>query len=121
MIAYLTYQQFVRVAAVVIVALTAVVAVIHSRSGREAAILAPLEPGEADALVHELARCRTVTPNDVLVLEACRRMWAANRQHFFVPSKSPQSPARPAPDAPAGFVKSQERVLPPEVDQSRTR
>ena len=121
MSSYLTSQQFLRVAAVVSVTLAAAVAVIQSRRGEEAAVLAPFEAGEADALVRELARCRTVTPDDALVLEACRRLWAENRQHFFVSTKSPQLQAPPAPDAPAGFVKSQERVTPPEIDQSGTR
>jgi conjugative transfer region protein TrbK len=121
MSSYLTSQQFLRVAAVVFVTLAAAVAVIQSRRGEEAAVLAPFEAGEADALVRELARCRTVTPDDALVLEACRRLWAENRQHFFVSTKSPQLPAPPAPDAPAGFVKSQERVTPSEIDQSGTR
>jgi conjugative transfer region protein TrbK len=120
MSSYLTSQQFLRVAAVVFVTLAAAVAVIQSRRGEEATVLAPFEAGEADALVRELARCRTVTPDDALVLEACRRLWAENRQHFFVSTKSPQLPAAPAPDAPAGFVKSQ-RVTPSEIDQSGTR
>ena len=121
MSSYLTSQQFLRVAAVVFVTFAAAVAVIQSRRGEEAAVLAPFEAGEADALVRELARCRTVTPDDALVLEACRRLWAENRQHFFVSTKSPQLPAPPTPDAPAGFVKSQERVTPSEIDQSGTR
>jgi hypothetical protein len=40
-----------------------------------------------------------------MVLEACGRLWAKNRQHFFVSTKSPQLQAPPAPDAPAGFEK----------------
>jgi conjugative transfer region protein TrbK len=118
---HLTFQQSLRVAAVVIVVLAALVAVIQSRRSEDVAILAPFGPGEADALVTELARCRTVTSDDPLVLEACRRIWAENRQHFFASMKSPQLPAPPAPDAPAGFVKSQERVTPSEIDQSGTR
>jgi len=121
MSSYLTSQQFLRGAAVVFVMLAAAVAVIQSRRSDDVAVLAPLGRDEADALVSELARCRTVTSNEAIVLEACRRLWAENRQHFFVPSKSPQLPAPPAPDAPAGFVKSQERIQPSEIDQSRTR
>jgi len=121
MSSYLTFQQFLRVAAVVIVTLAAAVAVIQSRRDEDVAVLAPLGPGEADALVTELARCRTVTPDDAVVLEACRRIWTENRQHFFVPTKSPQLPASSAPDVPAGFMKSQERIQPGEIDQSGTR
>jgi conjugative transfer region protein TrbK len=118
---YLTSQQFLRILAVAFVTLAAAVAVIQSRPSENAAVLAPFEAGEADALVRELARCRTVTSDDPLVLEACRRIWAENRQHFFVSTKSSQLPDPPAPNVPAGFMKSQERIQPSEIDQSGTR
>ncbi len=122
MSSYLTSQQFLRVAAVVFVMLAAAVAVIQSRRGEDAAaVLAPLERGEADPLVSELARRRTVTSDDTAGLDACRRIWAENRQHFFVSTKSPQLPAPPAPNAPAELMKSQEQVRPHEVDQGRAR
>jgi conjugative transfer region protein TrbK len=120
MSSYPTSQQFLRVAAVVFVTLAAAVAVIQSRRGEEAAVLAPFEAGEADALVRELARCRTVTPDGALVLEACRRLWAENREHFFVSTKSRQLPDPPA-SAPAALIKSQDRILPGEIDQKGTR
>ena len=109
MSSHLTSQQFLRVAAVVFVMLAAAVAVIQSRRGREAAVLAPLGSGEADPLVGELARCRTITSDDIAVLDACRRIWAENRQHFFISTKSPPPPAAPAPDAPAEPIKNQVR------------
>ena len=118
---FLTSQQFLRVAAVVFVTLAAAVAVIQSRRGEDAAVLAPLGRGEADALVSELARCRTVTSDDSAGLYACRRIWAENRQHFFVSTESPQLPAPPAANGSAGLVKSQDRVPPHEIDQGRTR
>jgi conjugative transfer region protein TrbK len=116
-----TSQQFLRIAAVIFVALAAAAAVIQSRSGEDAAVLMPLERGDADALVSELARCRTITPDDTAVLESCRRIWAENRQHFFLSSKSPQLPAALAPGAPAVLVKGQDRVPPSGVDQGRVR
>jgi conjugative transfer region protein TrbK len=118
---YLTSQHFLRLAAVVFVTLIAVVAVIQSRGGEDAAVLAPMERGEADALVSELAHCRTITPDDIAGLDACRRIWAENRQHFFVSAKSPQLPNPAAPNAPAGLTKSQDQVPPYEVDNGRTR
>ena len=121
MSSHLTSQQFLRVAAVVFVMLAAAVAVIQSRRGREATVLAPLGSGEADPLVGELARCRTITSDDTAVLDACRRIWAENRQHFFISTKSPPPPAAPAPDAPAVPVKGQDRVPPYGVDQGRAR
>jgi conjugative transfer region protein TrbK len=121
MSSYLTSKQFVRGAAVVFVILAAAVAVVQSLRGGEATVLAPLGRGEADALVSELARCRTITSDDALVLEACRRIWAENRQHFFVPTKSRQLPDPPAPNAPAGVTKSQERIPSRVFEQSRTQ
>jgi len=119
--ASLTAQQFLRIAAVIFVALATAAAVIQSQRGEEAAVLMPLGQGEADTLVSELARCRTVTPNDTAVLESCRRIWAENRQHFFLSAKSPQLPTALAPDAPAVPVKGQDQVPPYGVDQGRAR
>jgi len=118
---YLTSQQFLRVAAVVFVTLAAAVAVIQSRRSEDAVVLAPVGRGEADPLLGELSRCRTITPDETAGLDACRRMWAENRQHFFISTRSPQLPVPPAPNAPAGLTKRQEQVLPQEVDQGRTQ
>lgn len=107
--ASLTSRQFLRIAAVVFVALAAAVAVIQSRRGEDAAVLTPLDRGEADALVSELARCRTITPDDTAVLESCPRTWAENRQHFFLSTKSPPPPTAAVRDAPAEPIKSQVR------------
>jgi conjugative transfer region protein TrbK len=118
---HLTSQQFLRVAAVVFVILAAAIAVIQGRRGEDATVVAPMGAGEADAVVRELARCRTIAPDDTAGLDACRRIWAENRQRFFVPTDSSQSPAPPAANAPAERTKSQERVPPQKVDQGRTR
>jgi conjugative transfer region protein TrbK len=115
----LTSQQYLRIAAVFFVALAAAVSVIQGRRGEDAAVLTPLERGDADALVSELARCRTITPNDTAVLEACRRIWAENRQRFFLSIKSPQPPTAPARDAPAAPIKSEARSSLDAVDQGR--
>jgi conjugative transfer region protein TrbK len=120
MSSYLNSQQFLRVAAVGFVTLAVAVAVILSRRGDDAAVLAPMERGDADALVGELARCRTITSDDTAGLDACRRIWAENRQRFFASTKS-QLPVPPAPDGPAVLLKSQERVPPLEVEQGRIR
>ena len=103
----------------VFVTLVVAITVIQGRPSENAAVPTRLEPGQADALVGELARCRTVTSDDATVLEACRRLWAENRQHFFASTKSPQLPDPPALVAPDGLVKSQERI--PEIKQNGTR
>jgi conjugative transfer region protein TrbK len=121
MSSYLTSQQFLRIAAVLFVMLTAAVGVIQSRRGEDAAVLAPMERGEADDHFTELSRCRTITPDDTAGLDACRRMWAENRQHFFVSTRSPQLPPPPAREASAGLIKSHEQAPPHEVDQGRAR
>jgi conjugative transfer region protein TrbK len=115
---HITPQQWVRIAAVGFVVFAATVAVIHSRRGEDAGIIVPFEREQADALATELARCRTITPDETVVLENCRRAWASNRKHFFAPAKSMQIQA-PAPRAAAG-PKRQDRVTPVEV-QSETR
>ncbi len=115
---YLISQQFVRVAAVVFVTLAAAIAVIQSRRGEDPTIIAPLGPREADVLVGDLARCRTITSDDTAALDACRRAWAENRQRFFT-TKLPQLPAAPAPNTPGVIMKNQHP--PHEVEQGRAR
>ena len=117
---YLTSQQFFRLGAVAFVTLVVAITVIQSRPSEDAAVLTRLEPDQADALVRELARCRTVTPDDASVLEACRLLWAENRRHFFASTRSQQLPVPLGPDAPSG-VKSQERIPQQEVDQRGTK
>ena len=114
MSSYLIPEKVLRVAAVVFVMLTAAVAVIQSRRGEDATVVAPMGAGEADAVVRELARCRTISSDDSAVLDACRRIWAENRQRFFVSTKSARLPAPPAPNAP-------EPVPTHEGDQGRAR
>jgi len=116
-----TSQRFLRIAAIIFVALAAAVALIQNQRGEDTVVLTPLERGEADALVNELARCRTITPDDTAVLEVCRRIWAENRQHFFLSTKSPQLPAALVSGAPAMPAKGQDRVPPSGVDQGRVR
>lgn len=116
---HITPQQWVRIAAVGFVVFAATVAVIHNRRGEDAGIIVPFEREQADALATELARCRTITPDETDVLENCRRAWASNRKHFFTPAKSTQTQASTS-SAAAGPAKSQDRVTPVEV-QSETR
>ncbi|SHJ95354.1 conjugative transfer region protein TrbK [Bradyrhizobium lablabi] len=116
---HITPQQFVRIAVMAFLAFAAVVAVIHSRRGEDAGIIAPLEHEQADALASELARCRTITADEAIALDSCRRAWAENRQHFFAPVKPIRIPAEPIPSAVTGPAKSQDRVTPFEVQSEK--
>ncbi len=115
---YVIFLRFLRAAAVVFVVLVLAAALVESRRGENAAVLTRLEPGEADALVHELSRCRAITFDDAPVLETCRRLWAENRRHFFVSTKSPNLSDLPASTE---VTKSQERFSQQEIDQRETR
>jgi conjugative transfer region protein TrbK len=115
---YVTAQRFLRAAAVVFVMLAVATALLESRRGENADVLTRLEPGEADALVHEPSRCRVVTFDDAPVLETCRRLWGENRRHFFLSTKSPNVSDLPAATE---VTKSQERIPQHEVDHMGTR
>ena len=120
MTSYLTPPQFTRIAVVAFLAFAAAVAVIHGRRGEGAGVIVPLEHQQADALAAELARCRTITADETVALDTCRRAWAENRQRFFAPAKPTQTQLGSIPSAAAGSAKIQDRVAPVEV-QSETR
>jgi conjugative transfer region protein TrbK len=116
MMPHLTSRQLVRIAAVGLVVLVVALTIVRSRHGEQAVDLAPLEHRDAETLVEELARCRTITSDEIAALEACRRTWADNRRRFFGSATSPQSPADRVLKALAAPVKNQDRVLSREVE-----
>ncbi len=109
-------NQAQRIAAVGLVVLIVALTIAQSQHSEQAVVLAPLEHRDAETLVEELARCRTITSDETAVLEACRRTWAENRRQFFGSATSSQSPADPVLKAPAAPVKNQDRVVPREVE-----
>ena len=115
MMPHLTPRQLARIAAVGLVVLIVALTIVRSRHSEQAVVLAPLEHRDAETLVEELARCRTITSDEIAALDACRRTWAENRRQFFGSAISPQSPTDPVLKAPAAPVKNQDRVVPPEV------
>jgi conjugative transfer region protein TrbK len=117
---YLTPRQFVRIAVVGFMVLMAIWAVIHGRRGEGPSIAAPLEHEEVDALVSELARCRTVKSDATAALESCRQVWAENRRQFFKPTNTAPLPAGPIPTAAAVSGKIQDRVLPVEAEHRQS-
>ena len=118
---YLTPLQFARIAGVAFVGLAITVAVIQSRQSEHGVILTPIEPGEADALVSELARCRTITLDDLGLLESCLNVWAENRQHFLQSGKLPHFLAEPAPDRSTAAAKNQDAIPHHDIHQPRAR
>ena len=116
MMPHFTPRQLTRIVAVGFVVLIVALTIVLGQHSEHAVILAPLEHRDAETLVEELARCRTITSDEIAALEACRRTWADNRRQFFGSATSPQSPADPVLKAPAAPVKNQDRVLPREVE-----
>jgi conjugative transfer region protein TrbK len=119
MMPHLTPRQLARIAAVGLVVLIVALTIGQSRHSEQAVVPAPLEHGEPDALVQELARCRTITSDETAALETCRRAWAENRRQFFGATRPPQSPIAPILNAPAAPAKNQDRVLPREVESQQ--
>ena len=62
-----------------------------------------------DPLATELARCRTITPEQNAADDTCRRAWAESRRRFFAPSSLHSDAGTNAPVA-TGTVKSQDRL-----------
>jgi conjugative transfer region protein TrbK len=116
MMLHLTPRQFARIAAVGLVVLIVALTIVRSRHSEQAVVLAPLDHGDASAVVQELARCRTITSDETTALETCQRAWAENRRQFFGSARLPQSSIDPVLNAPAAPVKSQDRVLPRDVE-----
>jgi conjugative transfer region protein TrbK len=112
---HLTPRQLVWITAIGIVLLIAALTIVRSRHSEEITVLKSLETGEANSLIPELARCRTITADETVALESCRRLWAKNRREFFKSATLPQSPIDGMQSAPAAPVKSQDRILPGEV------
>lgn len=116
---YFTPRHFVWITMAGFIVLTAAWAVINSRRGEDLGTIAPLGLEQVDALVSELARCRTVTLDDNTSLENCRRVWTESRRQFFGPTRATPSPADPVPTAANGSGKYQDRVSPAEAEHQK--
>lgn len=116
---YFTPRQFVPIAALGFIVLITAVAMIRSQGDVDVGVVAPFEGEQADALASELARCRTVTLDQTVWLESCRRVWAENRRQFFGPTRTTPSPAEPVPTAANGSGKNQDRVSPGQAEHQQ--
>jgi conjugative transfer region protein TrbK len=105
--------QLIRIGA--FAALVAAIAWAASSASKDAAPNSASPPkAYSTDLDRELARCRTVTPEEVAAGESCRRAWAENRRRFLAPSKSVDEPSVPvAPTStsqPTTSTKDQSRL-----------
>ena len=116
MMLHIKPRKLARIAAVGFVALIVGLTIVQSRHREQGVVLAPLEHGDDQGLVQELARCRTITSDEAAALATCRRIWAENRRQFFGSVRPPQSSTDPVLKAPAAPVKNQDRLLPSEVE-----
>ena len=105
-------RQFLRIAAAGFIVPIVVLAIIQSRHGSKAGIVAPLGHEEADALVSELARCRVVALDQPASLDSCRRLWAENRRQFFAPTQTPPAGDQPVANSATVSGKNQDRLPP---------
>ena len=115
MMSYLAPRLLARIAAVGLVVLIVALTIVQSRHSEQPIVLAPLEHGDAAALVQELSLCRTITSDETTALDTCRRAWAESRRQFFGSARPPQSPTDPVLKGPAAPVMNQDRVVPREA------
>lgn len=101
----------VRMTAVALVLMAVAVALVQFQDDSSPTAVEP-RPAAVDSLASELARCRTVTPEQLAADDTCRRVWAESRRRFFEPSASRRSPAStdPAATGSATPPKIQDRI-----------
>ena len=106
-----------RVAMLAFVAVAIALAVNQSpRGGEIADVRSAVVQG--DSLAPDLARCRTITPEQNAADESCRLAWASYRRRFFAPSvRRPDTETKAA--IAAGPAKSQDRVPSADVRPDR--
>ena len=97
------------VAGLAVMVLVVAACAIKLRDDEQQASFASPVSENPNSLVTELARCRSVTPEQKDALEACRRVWAEQRRQFLgqsktLPSSHPEDSAPnisiPAPGQP---------------------
>src|SRR5229473_56466 len=77
------------VAGVAVMVLVVAACAIKLRDDEERASSATPASEDPNPLAAELARCRSVTPEEKDALEECRRVWAEQRRQFLGQSKTP--------------------------------
>jgi conjugative transfer region protein TrbK len=114
--------RLLRAATLAFVAVAIILAVIQSRRDDDENRDVPAAAALVDPLATELARCRTITPEQHAADDTCRRAWAESRRRFFAPSAS-NAEAGTNPPAATGPVRSRDRLpsagLQPDRDEVR--
>lgn len=78
----------IRIAAIITMLALLAVAAIQSGPVEEAAQGAVTSSKTVDPLAADLARCRTVSAEQLASDDTCRRVWAENRRRFYTPAES---------------------------------
>lgn len=87
------------------------VAMFQSHNSSNVGATIPTTTTSANPLSTDLMRCRTITPEQLVVYDSCRRAWAENRRRFFTPSSSRSDTAVHDPvAAPVTRSKAQDRL-----------
>jgi conjugative transfer region protein TrbK len=88
------------VAGVAVMVLVVAACAIKLRDDEEQASSASPASEDPNPLAAELARCRSVTPEQKDALAECRRLWAEQRRQFLGQSKTPSPTSHPDDSAP---------------------
>ena len=102
------------VAGVVVMVLVVAACAIKLREEDQTSSASSLTP-DANPLAAELARCRTVRPEQKDALEECRCIWAEQRRQFIGQRKTPTPAALPNDSTP----NSRPPVSAPRKDETR--
>jgi conjugative transfer region protein TrbK len=108
-------RHLVPVAAVAVMVLVVAACAIQLRRDETVGSMPSSVSRETDPFASELSHCRTVTPDETVALENCRRVWAQNRRRFLTSTKPRwDAPTEEIPTRPSSDMEPRHRVLPPE-------
>lgn len=79
--------------AVVVSAFVVAACAIQLRGDDDSTVVASSLTQLRDPIAAELARCRTITTEQVTDIQECRRVWTENRRRFLGQRKAPAAPS----------------------------
>ena len=98
-----TMRAVLRFAIITCIAALAIIAIGEALRTDDRDYLTPLTAKSEDPFAADLARCRTITAEQLVADDTCRRVWRENRRRFFAPT----TPAARTSDTPP---KTQDRL-----------